>query len=157
VRKQLDKTTLDILRDGSEKQLAELDMPWPDSEDELRQIINAVLNRGHDYGTCVYAMSIAGEAAFNFVARKLGVTGFQASCADMDILRRTRRIKGGFALLDYENLLYPQYRERFDELTWERLLVENKEWLREKAGVLLAENSNAHPNVRSHWERLAAA
>src|SRR3990167_6258094 len=133
MRKALDEATLSILRDGTEKQLRELEMPWPDNEQELMQIVNAVINRSHNYGTCVYAMSIAGEAAFNFAARKLCVTGFQASCADMDILRRTRQLKGGFALLKYEDFLYPQYRLHFDELGWENLLLKNRDWLRKKA------------------------
>jgi len=156
MRKTLDETTLSILRDGTEKQLMELEMPWPANEEEMLSIIRAVLNREHDYGTCVYAMSIAAECAFNLVARKLCVTGFQASCADMDMLRRTRMLKGGFALLKYDDLLYPQYRERFAEFEWDNLLFKNSQWLKGMAAELLLSSENAHPDVKAHWERLAA-
>lgn len=149
---------LKVLRDGDEKALRELQMPRPKTEGDVMDIINAVTDRQHDYGTCVYAMSIAAEAAFNLVAHKLGVTGFQASCADMDILKRTRSLKSGFALVVYEHLLYPQYRENFDRFAFESLLrnEELKEWLRDEATKKLAENGNAHPEVVAHWKRLAA-
>ena len=154
MRKSLDETTLNILRDGTEKQLRKLEMPWPANEEEMLKIIRAVIYRSHDYGTCVYAMSIASEAAFNWAARSLGVTGFQASCADMDILRRTRQFKGGFQIVDYNNLLYPQYRDKFDSLTFESLLHEHKDELKKRASELLIANPNSHPKVKAHWERL---
>lgn len=154
--KPLDDETLKMLRSGTEAQLRDLDMPWPHTEKELSAIIAAVTDRQHDYGTCVYAMSIAAEAAFNLVAHKLGVTGFQASCADMDIIRRTRRYKSGFAIIDYDDLLYPQYRHKFDQFQWDNLIRENREHLQKLAKAALADNSNAHPDVVAHWKRLAA-
>ena len=154
--KKLDEATLTILRDGTEAQLRELDMPWPHTEVELGKIIAVLVNRQNDYGTCVYAMSIAAEAAFNFVAHKLGTTDFQANCADMDFLKRIRGYKSGFAILNYENLLYPQYREKFDRYQFDALIAENKEELRDVARELLAKNKNPHPDVKSHWERIAA-
>lgn len=147
--------TVESLRSADEKALRDLDMPWPQSDEDLEQVIKALSSRQHDYGTCVYAMSIAAEAAFNLMAHKLGVTGFQASCADMDILRRTRRLKDGFQIIDYNKLLYPQYREQFDECSWGSLLHKNRGSLREKAKALLAESSGAHPDIIAHWNLLA--
>jgi hypothetical protein len=80
----------------TEEQLREFKTPWPQSIEELNDIIQALVERQHDYGTCVYAMSIAAVAAYNFVAHKLGTTGFQAGCADLDIVRRNRSLKGPF-------------------------------------------------------------
>src|SRR5258706_368302 len=144
--------SLKTLKNGSEKELRELDVPWPRNEADLLRIIRAVAKREHDYGTCVYAMSIAAEASYNYISHVLGVTGFQASCADMDFLRRTRSWKMGFQILNYENLLYPQYLDREHFPTHEDLIKENIDQLGEKAQELLAERDNAHPNIVRWWE-----
>lgn len=94
---------------STEKELREASVPWPQNERQLLEYIHSLVEREHDYETCVYAMSMAAVAAFYYVSHKLGVTGFQASCADLDILRRTRSLDGPFMLLKAEDLLYPQY------------------------------------------------
>lgn len=83
--------------------------PTPDTVEALAKYISDLVQGPHDYSTCVYAVSLAATATFNFVASKLGVTGFQASRAGLDILRRTRRLEGPSILLKVEDLLYPQY------------------------------------------------
>lgn len=137
--------------------------PTPDTSAELAKLADELVDREHEYGTCVYAMSILAEAAFRFVARRLGVTGFQASCADMDILRRTRGWKGPAMILDGENALYPQYdlRESVNKWLTDPDMIQ---WLADEARKLIAERSGpdgfpgqVHPDVRAHWERLAAA
>ena len=76
----------------TEQEMRDTEVPRANTIGELSDYIESLVQQEHDYGTCVYAMSMAATAAFNYVARRLGVTGFQASCADMDVLRRTRRI-----------------------------------------------------------------
>ena len=139
----------------TEQEMRTEDAPTPDTIDELGEYIASLVDRQHDYGTCVYAMSLAATAAFNHVARKLGVTVFQASCADLDIVRRTRRMEGPFILLEGEDMLYPQcdlpakLREAMDKWV---------EWAAEQAAKKLAENKqeNVHPDVWAHWVALAA-
>jgi len=127
--------------------------PRPDTLEALNEYINSLMEREHDYGTCVYAISLAATAAFNMVASKLGVTGFQASCADLDFLRRTRGIDGPFIILKGEDMCYPQYdlpeklREAME--SW-------REWAAEKCTEKLAKCGDPHPDVKAHWERLAA-
>lgn len=139
------------LKDMTEQELRDYKVEWPKTIKELLVIINTLTKRKHDYGTCVYAMSIAATATFNYVAHVLGVTGFQASCADMDIIRRTRGYKI-FSIIDYENILYPQYADRFEKTiskeTWEELQKQAKE--------LLLEKDRGIPVVRSHWESIVA-
>lgn len=138
----------------TEEQLREQDSPHPKTPEELTAFIAALVDRPHSYGTCVYAMSLSAVAAFNYVAHKLGVTGFQASCADMDILRHTRGFKFGW-LLNFDDLLYPQYKDKLP--TWDGLLIEHRAKLAEMAKAKLAEtNGRAHPDVLSHWKSLAA-
>ena len=139
----------------TEKEMREEKVPWPKTLKELREYINGLVEREHDYGTCVYAMSMSAEAAFNYVAHKLGVTGFQASCAELDFLRRTRGLEWG-KLIDYNNLLYPQYctTEHFPSI--DNLMRDNREELSKRAKKLLDENKDACEDVKDHWKKLAS-
>lgn len=139
----------------TEKEMRESDVPRLASFEELSAYIATLVDREHDYGTCVYAMSMAATAAFNLVASRLGVTGFQASCADMDILRRTRHLNGPFMLLKGEDALFPQYdlRGRLDEF-----LRDIQPWLAEQATAKLQQPlEHVHPSVQRHWQQIAAA
>ena len=86
------------------------DAPWPKTMEELKEYIESLTSMEHDYGTCVYAMSLAAVATFRYVAGKEGCTGFQSSCADLDIIRRLRRLKGPFMLVDVRDDLYEEGR-----------------------------------------------
>lgn len=136
----------------TENEMRETKEPWPLTEKQLLEYIVSLVDRSHDYGTCCYAMSLAAVAAFNYVAGKLGVTGFQSSCADLDFLRRTRSMKGPFILLKGEDMLYPQYdlSEKLAEAIegW-------KPWLKEQAEKNLKDTALAHPVVVLHWRKLA--
>lgn len=125
--------------------------------DELKAYIADLESKEHSYGSCVYAMSLAAVAAFNYMAGALGVTGFQAGCADMDIIKRTRNMNSGFRILNYENLLYPQYldSEHFPSIA--DLMANNdlRKRLKETATEKLKEFPEAHPNVIAHWEKLS--
>lgn len=137
---------------ATEVQMREAKVPFPQSIEELAEYVKKLVDRPHDYGTCVYAMSMAAEAAYNFVSHALGVTGFQASCADMDFLRRTRGMQNGFMILNGNDVLYPQY----DLMAkTEKFVADRRAKLADEAKRLLAESPNAHPDVLAHWERLA--
>jgi hypothetical protein len=136
----------------TEVEMREAEVPWVRTKEQLIEYIESLVNRPHEYGTCVYALSMAAVAAFYYVGYKLGVTGFQVSCADLDIFRRTRSLKGPFILLKAEDMLYPQYN------LMDNLLDAMKEWgpwAKDQAIKKLAEVPDAHPRVLAHWEMLA--
>ena len=138
---------------STEEEMRDAKVPWPLTEKQLNEYIESLVSRQHDYGTCVYAMSMAAEAAFNYVSHRLGVTGFQASCADMDFLKRTRRMKGPFMIIKAEDMLYPQY-DLVDRL--HEAIKKWKPWAKERAKELLRESGEyAHTNVIARWKRLA--
>jgi len=136
----------------NEKEMREAKVPELKTPEELSAYIQSLANRPHDYGTCVYAMSLAATAAFNYIANHLGVTGFQASCADLDFLRRTRNIKGPFMLLKVEDALYPQYNL---PAKLEEFLHQNRFWLRAEALKNIAEAGDVNHDVFGHWIKLA--
>lgn len=129
---------------------------WPETVEELSQYIESLTAREHDYETSAQAMADAAVAAFNFIGHALGTTGFQAGWAELQFIKTTRHIEGPFAILDGENLLYPQYDLRAD---FERYMTEWPAQLAEKARELLTENEN-NPHVarrvRARWQELAA-
>ena len=138
----------------TEQEMRDMEVPRANTIGELSDYIESLVQQPHDYGTCVYAMSMAATAAFNYVARRLGVTGFQASCADMDVLRRTRRIKGPFMIVDGYKMLYPQYSIERDVRV---AMNEWAQWAADAARKLLAQdNEHTSPSVIKHWKMLAA-
>lgn len=139
----------------TEKEMRDTKVPSISTREELLEYIDSLVERKHDYGTAVYAMSMAAVAAYNYVAHKEGVTGFQASCADLDILRRNRGLLRG-KILDYGNLLYPQYLNEEHFPSVEYLLTQNAGWLKKEAIKLLAMHKDAAQSVKDHWMRLAA-
>lgn len=138
-----------------EAEMAKMTPPRFSSIEELAAYIQSRIDGKHDYGTCVYAMSLAAQAAFDYVAGQLGVTGFQASCADLHFISKTRRIEGPFMLLKAQDMLYPQY-NLHDMLS--KAMDEWREWCAEEAKKKLAEKGegSVHPNVEHHWRTLAA-
>ena len=145
----------DDMQHPDEKTMRETEAPRPETVAELAAYITSLTDRPHDYGTCVYAMSLAATAAFNHVAHRLGVTGFQAGCADLDILRRTRSMEGPFILLKGEDMLYPQY--DLPKLL-RKAMGEWRGWAAIEAKKKLEKQTpgNVHPDVWAHWQRLAA-
>lgn len=137
----------------TEQEMRDYKVPFPQHLDELNEFIISLTERQHDYGTSAYAMSLAATAAFNYICSKLGTTGFQASCADLDFLRRTRNIDGPFMLITAEKMLYPQY-------SLQQQLAEAMgkwgEWAAEEAKKKLAEDDgHAAESVVAHWKKLA--
>ena len=137
----------------TEQEMRASKAPTPATLQELVNYIEGLQGQDHGYGTCVYAMSLAACAAYNYMADKLGVTGFQASCADMDIIRRNRHMEGPFMLVDVSKALYPQYHLTNDLREY---IEKSSPWLKEQAAKLLADRSDrAHPEVIAHWRKLA--
>lgn len=139
---------------ASEGDMREVKNPQPYTPKQLADYIDSLVSRNHDCGTAVYAMSLAAVAAFNYVAHKVGSSGFQASCADLDVLRRTRNIEGPFILLEGEDALYPQFNlhQKLSDA-----MGEWRPWLKEQAEKHLANTEHAHPKVIEHWRKLTAS
>lgn len=139
-----------------EQEMRESEGIWPKSIKELNKYIKSLESTNHDYGTCVYAVSLASVATFRYMAHKLGITGFQASCADLDVIRRTRHMEHGFSITNYSNLLYPQFLDsnHFPSLT--DLLENNKKMLAEEAREELKNHRGLiSPKVKAWWQFLS--
>jgi hypothetical protein len=112
---------------------------------------------GDAYGAAAEALVETAVGAFDLVARALGVTGWQASYAELEFLRRSRGIKGPFGLYSMEDALYPQYdlHQRLRELRWSD---ETVRWLGDCAEYALAARGDGvvAARVADHWRWLVA-
>ena len=125
----------------------------------LPAFINHVMNDyAHDYGTVCHAISacaIAAAWAANSSDGALGgITGFQAGFVMWDFVKEWSysRNKTALKIVDYDNMLYPQYEHEFQKTmtkrTWESIQQAAKENLSEKIDYV-------HPAVVAHWKSIA--
>lgn len=123
----------------------------------LPAFMNHVLNDYcHDYGTICHAISACAIAAAWAAdgSEQGGITGFQAGFVMWDFIRQWRYSsnKSGLKIIDYDNMLYPQYEYKFTnkeipQSIWESLQKQAEELLRE-------EKPYAHETVIEHWQSI---
>ena len=113
-------------------------------------------NYQHDYGTCVHAVSALAIAGAWYGAHKEGITGFQAGFVMWDFIRHWNHEGNqcGFRLLDFDDLLFPQYADHFEK----RISADMWKRVQEVAKEKLAQNKDGmvHPAVWEHWQSIAA-
>ena len=139
----------------NEDEMREFEVPYYHTLEEVIEFVKSLETQANEYGTAAYCASLAATAMFNYICHREGLTGFQALCADLDILRRTRMIKGPFIILKLDDAMYPQYnlREKLESFLTDDSSLE---WMRETAIKNLDENPDAHPAVISHWRELTS-
>lgn len=124
----------------------------------ISQVINGYC---HDYGTICHAIS-ACSLATAWACNRMdgacgGITGFQAGAIMWMFIKHWefKNNKCGLRLINYDDMLYPQYEYRFnksiDSDIWEKL--------QEEAKKLIEETKDApfgpHPEVLAHWKSIA--
>lgn len=121
--------------------------------DQLNGLIKEIMEYDHDYGTIVYGCYAAMKAAFKVVNNSPngGITGFQASCLGWEATKDFLSIRGPAKILDYDNLLFPQYEDDFKKT----ISVETWKHLQDKAAKELKIGGGS-PEVQKHWESIVA-
>lgn len=134
------------------------------TKETLIDFINHMMNDYfHDYGTICHAISACMLATMTVCDNydSGGITGFQASAVMWDIIRNITlggmSNKSGMKIIDYDNILFPQYDYKFD---CRRIPKHTFEVLVELAKTKLEEVKSggccAHPVVVNRWECLAS-
>lgn len=106
------------------------------------------------YGEAPRAMAQASLAVAWYLARKFGITGFQAGFVMWDFIRdwEFRCNQCGLKIVDYDNMLYPQYDYKFEKTitpdTWYALQTAAKKNLEDHL------ENPAHPRVQEHWQSI---
>lgn len=80
-----------------------------------------------DYGTAVHAVAAIASAAAWAANHKIGLTGFQAGCVMWDFIDGgwESESRVGKRLIDWDHMLYPQYRDYFTEHTIPTYIFKN--------------------------------
>lgn len=108
----------------------------------------------HDYGTICHAITASAIAAAYAVNShpQGGITGFQAGAVMWEFIRNWnyKSNKTGLKIVDYDNLLYPQYEDKFENT------ITNHQWskLQEEAKLRIQESPNAAERVLGHWQSI---
>lgn len=117
-----------------------------------------LVNYEHDYGTICHAVAaaaIAASWAINSDKGSGGITGFQAGEIMWIYIKRWLYKEGPLQLVDFEQMLYPQYEHTFNKTIDSSIA----DWLKKSAEDKLKSDNDkkckARPEVRSHWERMA--
>ena len=125
------------------------------SKEDLSSFLDEIANYSHDYGTIVYGCMAAMKASFKVIngGPNGGITGFQAGCLGWECVHEFMMIDSPAKLVDFNNMLYPQYQDKFEKTisqeTWDNL--------QEKVKVKLSEaDEHTHPNILAHWKTVAA-
>jgi len=131
-----------------------------------------VQESGDGYNLSADALWKAALLAFNYAAREVGASGFQAEWAALRFYSEALHIDGPFGIVRAENALYPQYDEVAKIRGW--IDVEWREWIAEQASTKLAEYDanptttwtdddgveqttyRVAPRVVAHWRALIA-
>ena len=109
----------------------------------------------HDYGTICKAMAAAMIATGRSVDNSPtgGITGFQASCIMWDFISKWMHWENQpMKLVKYEDMLYPQYENKFDKT----ISMDTAKWLQDQAREKLNNKSSqgVHPEVEQHWKNI---
>lgn len=125
--------------------------------DFAKHVIN---DYSHDYGTICHAISAAAIAtawgADNEPGACGGITGFQAGFVMWGFVRHWNysHNKTGLRIVDFDNMLYPQYEYKFQKT----ISKEVWESLQEEAKSLLADANPYYTaaDVFGHWKSIVA-
>jgi hypothetical protein len=119
------------------------------------ELINELLHDYDlDYGAKIHAAAACTIAMFNACDDIFGFSGFQSSASIMQVLYKLNYPcnKTGIRVLNYDDMLYPQYEDKFRSIsrdTWKLL--------RKRAGELVDENDKwtTDPSVFHHWSAIS--
>ena len=123
-------------------------------EDLVAFIKDVKENNNSGYGEAPRAMAQAALATAFYLSSEFGITGFQAGFVMRDFIQDWlyANNKCGLKIVDYDNMLYPQYYDKFDKY----ISPETFEALQKRAEELIEESSgHAHPAVVNHWKQIA--
>ena len=105
------------------------------------------------YGTAPRSIAQAALATAWYLSTDFGITGFQASCVMWDFIRDWLfpSNKCGMKIVDYDDMLYPQYWDKFEQT----ITKDTFEALQVAARKNLEDKTQAHPSVIAHWQSIA--
>ena len=140
-------------KDGTHKEWYK-DAKKVNTPDELAAFVTRLTtDYSHDYGTICHACAACAIAAAWTVDHSPtgGITGFQAGCIMWEFIRNWMSLDSPHRLVDFGNMLYPQYEDKFQKTIGSDVW----KWLQEQAKEKLGDDGAVHGAVASHWKTIA--
>ena len=125
------------------------------TEEEFPEFFKRIIQGyEHDYGTACHAVAaVALGAAWAACSdANIGLSGFQAGFVMWDFIKNWTKSGNecGLRLVDYDDMLYPQYARKFDKVidtyTWDAI--------QKKAQEKLEKEDYACSVVTEHWKKI---
>lgn len=123
-----------------------------DLDDLIKFLKYVKENCNYDYGVAPRSIAQAALATAWYLSKEFGITGFQAVFVMFDFIRdwNFSNNKCGLKIIDYDDMLYPQYYDKFEKT----ISRETFEELQKEAEENLKNTEYAHPNVVAHWQSI---
>ena len=121
--------------------------------DDLMEFLKYVKeNCNYDYGVAPRSIAQAALATAWYLSNEFGITGFQAGFVMFDFIGdwNFSNNKCGLKIIDYDDMLYPQYYDKFEKT----ISRETFEELQKEAEENLKNTEYTHPNVVAHWQSI---
>lgn len=121
--------------------------------DELVAFLSDVeKNYNVGYSVAPRAMAQAALAVDGYLASKFGITGFQAGCVMWDFIIDWlySNNKCGLKIVNFDDMLYPQYADRFHKT----INIDTWHSLQKQAKKNLENTEHCHPHVIEHWQSI---
>lgn len=122
--------------------------------DQLKIFLSDLMfNYEHDYGTIIHAVAAGAIATIHAINRGSpfgGISGFQAGAIALQIWCEFLHVEGPFRVVEYHDMLFPQYKNKFDKT----MTYETFSWLKEKAQKFLENPESLHPKVKKHLKTI---
>lgn len=128
--------------------------------DNFVEVYHEILKNTKGYNDCPISVAKVGLLAMKLMEKDLGITGFQASFALWEVIKEWQysNNKTGLRLIDYDNMLYPQYQRKFEKViskdVWKSLQEAAKENLDSLFVDGVFDENSAAPNVVEHWKSI---
>lgn len=123
------------------------------SNEEIEQFNNEILcETHHDYESICHAIAASTLTHLHNCLYRYGASGSQASYVTWQIIRQMFNIKTGAKLINYDNMLYPQYDYNFEFDN--ELPIETFKALQELAKESLESGKGMSDDVRNHMQSI---
>lgn len=125
--------------------------------EELAEFVKFISNVPLDYGTAVYAQCAAMLAAQHVInqSEQGGITGFQAGFIGWEMVKKFMSVGDcGLSLIDWQDMLYPQYKERFEKTISRNVFEGLQKKAKENLDKADKKRLMLHPEVRKHMESI---
>lgn len=128
--------------------------------DDVKGLVEKVMKDfNYEYGVAPRSLAAALVSIACYMSEEMGLTGFQASFVMWDFIRGYMKTgnKCGMKLVDYDDMLYPQYGHKFDKKiskeTWKEIQNQAKLNL-EKYENEKVYGTYVSPSVANHWKSI---